>query len=219
MRFGPREVAAEIDRAGTLLAEVAGTAPVGFRSPGYNLSPTVIAELIARGYRYDSSILPAPLYYAAKAAVMGSMRLTGRASRSTLGDPRFLFAPTTPYRPDARAPWRRGNAPIVELPITVTPGLRLWIIGTSLLIAPPMLRDRLVATAAKARFFNLEMHGIDLIGAEEDGIPAELVRRQPDLRVPLATKLRAFESVLDQLARFSFLRLRDAAETVVAAYG
>ena len=158
VRFGPGEVTAEIDRAGTLLAEVAGTAPVGFRSPGYNLSPTVIAELVARGYRYDSSILPAPLYYAAKAAVMGSMRLTGRTSRSTLGDPRFLFAPTTPYRPDARAPWRRGNAPIVELPITVTPGLRLWIIGTSLLIAPLMLRDHLVATAAKARFFNLEMH-------------------------------------------------------------
>src|SRR5579884_1642607 len=57
----PRErVAEEIDRAHERIAEAGTVAPVGFRAPGYNLSPTIVDVLIERGYRYDSSILPAP---------------------------------------------------------------------------------------------------------------------------------------------------------------
>jgi hypothetical protein len=62
-------------------------------------------------------------------------------------------------------------------------------------------------------FFNLELHGIDLCDAEEDGIPGQLVARQPDLRVPLARKRAALEEVLDAVqASFQMARLRDLAE-------
>ena len=99
--------------------------------------------------------------------------------------------------------------------MSVTPWLRLPVIGTSLITAPDWLRRRLVAAALSAPLFNLELHGIDLIGAEEDGIPAELVAKQPDLRVPLVHKLRALEATLDRLApEYRFAPLRDVAADV-----
>jgi hypothetical protein len=64
-------------------------------------------------------------------------------------------------------------------------------------------------------FFNLELHGIDLIDADSDGIPAELVARQPDLRAPLVAKQRAFEATLDRLAHdYEIVPLREVAKRV-----
>jgi peptidoglycan/xylan/chitin deacetylase (PgdA/CDA1 family) len=202
----------EIARAHDLVGELAGRVR-GFRAPGYDLSPAMVEELLRLGYLYDSSIFPAPGYYAAKAAVMAAMRATGRRSGAVLTNPRALLAPASPYRPAARAPWRRGDAALIELPVAVTPFLRAPAIGTSLILAPDWLRRRLVAAMGRRGFFNLELHGIDLIDAEEDGVPGQLVARQPDLRRPLAHKLAALESVLDQVqAGFEMARLVDLAE-------
>jgi hypothetical protein len=116
-------------------------------------------------------------------------------------EPRALAAPTAPFRPAMHAPWRRGQAPVVELPVTVTPWLRLPAIGTTLLTLPAWLRRRLVAGADRHDLFNLELHGIDGCDAEEDGIPGELVARQPDLRIPVADKLSILDELLAALAR------------------
>ena len=110
------------------------------------------------------------------------------------------------------APWRRGQAPIVELPVAVTPWTRVPAIGTSLLVAPAWLRTRLVAAMARRDFFNLELHGIDFADAEKDGIPGELVERQPDLRIPIDQKLERLERVLDAVAqRWDFATLGQVA--------
>ena len=50
--------------------------------------------------------------------------------------------------------------------MAVTPGLRLPVIGTSLITAPGWLRRHLVASALREPFFNLELHGIDLCDAD-----------------------------------------------------
>lgn len=214
-RLARAEIADEVDRAHERIAAVAGAPPVGFRAPGYNLSSLVLDVLMERDYRYDSSILPAPAYMGAKALVMGGMRLVGQSSRSALGDPRMTLAPLMPYRPDARAPWRTGQASIVELPMSVSPTLRVPVIGTSVLASPDWARARLLESIRGQRFFNFELHGIDLIGAEEDGIPGELVAKQPDLRVSLTHKTRALEATLDRVAMdFDFAPLKDVAAVV-----
>ena len=64
----------------------------------------MLAELVRRGYVYDSSIFPAPAYYAAKAAVMAGLHLLGRPSGAVMTEPRAVAAPTEPYRPAMRAP-------------------------------------------------------------------------------------------------------------------
>jgi peptidoglycan-N-acetylglucosamine deacetylase len=214
-RLPAAAVAEEIGACDAILRGITGRPVAGFRAPGYDLSPVMLAELARRGYAYDSSIFPAPAYYAAKAAVMAGLAAAGRPSGAVMTDARALLAPADPYRPAMDAPWRRGQAPLVEIPIAVTPGLRAPAIGTSLLLAPPWLRDRVVAAMGRRRLFNLELHGLDLCGADEDGIPGELVARQPDLRRPLADKLAALEAVLDRaLRRFTPVTLRDAAAWV-----
>ncbi len=214
VRLGPAGIAEQIDRCHDLITEVCGQAPVGFRAPGYEISGPLIQHLCARGYRYDSSAFPAIPYYLAKAAVMGLIRAAGRRSGSILGSPAVLAAPRGPYRPAAAAPYRRGDLPIVELPITVTPGLRLHVIGTSLVIAPTWLRRRLVSSALSTSFFNLELHGIDLADAGGDGLPSALIAKQPDLRVSLERKWAALDDTLAQAraAGASFVPLREAAQ-------
>jgi hypothetical protein len=100
--------------------------------------------------------------------------------------------------------------------MAVTPGLRLPVIGTSLIAAPPWLRRRLVAAALRAPLFNLELHGIDLCDADTDEIPPALVSRQHDLRLPLAQKLAALDATLSEAkaAGATFRTLREAATLV-----
>jgi peptidoglycan-N-acetylglucosamine deacetylase len=188
---------AECDR---VLREITGAAPVGFRAPGYDVSPAMLAVLARRGYRYDSSIFPAPAYYAAKAAVMAGLAVVGRPSGAVMTNPRALIAPADPYWPAIDAPWKRGQGPMIELPIAVTPRLRVPAIGGTLLVAPAAVRARIVRAMRRRPFFNFELHGIDLIDAEADGIPGELVSRMPDLRIPVAEKLAVLDEILDAVA-------------------
>lgn len=213
LQLPPHELDHEVRRAHEVLSRVSGVAPVGFRSPGYMLNADLLALLGRLGYRYDSSMFPCWPYYAAKAAVLGWMRLRGRRSASVLHDPRAMLCPPLPYRPDATRPWRRGGGSIMELPVGVTPWLRLPAIGTALLAGPGPLRRHIVRSMRKRPFFNLELHGLELCDARADGLPDTLVRRQPDLRVALHDKLARLSAALDGLGPATrFVTLRDAAE-------
>jgi hypothetical protein len=141
------------------------------------------------------------------------MRLRGRTSGSILGSPRALAAPSVPYRPASHDPYARGDLPIWELPMAVTPILRLPVIGTSVIMAPGWARRRLVGAVLDAPFVNLELHGIDLADAAGDGFPGELVARQPDLRHGLTSKRAALEATLLQIraAGFAFRPLGEVA--------
>ena len=200
-RLGRDAVEREIGECDRVLRAITKTAPRGFRAPGYDLSPVMLDALARRSYRYDSSIFPAPGYYAAKATVMAGLALARRPSGAVLTDPRALLAPADAYRPAMTAPWRRGQAPVVELPVAVTPWTRLPAIGTSLIVAPAPIRRRLVAAMAGREICNFELHGIDFADADKDGIPGELVARQPDLRLPIAEKLARLEALLDDIAQ------------------
>ena len=217
--LGPDEIAREVDAAHAALTTLTGQAPVGFRAPGYAITATVLEVLSSRGYLYDSSAFPSWPYYAAKAAVMGGLRLLGRASASHLDHPAVLAAPTTPYHPDLARPYQRGDCALWELPMAVTPGLRLPVIGTSLVTAPAWMRRRLVAACLEAPFLNLELHGIDLVDAHDDQVPAALVARQPDLRRAFATKREALaDTVREARARgYRFLPLRDVVVELAGA--
>jgi peptidoglycan-N-acetylglucosamine deacetylase len=217
-RMDEVDVALEIGECDRVLRQLTGSPVRGFRAPGYDLSATALRILEERGYCYDSSIFPAPPYYLAKAVVMGALALRGRPSGAVLTDPRALFAPRRPYRLDREAPWRRGTSELIELPVTVTPYLRVPVIGTSLLLAPPLLRECLLRAIAGEPLFNFELHGIDFVDAEADGIPGELVDRQPDLRLPVKEKLARLDAIMTELARgFDFTTLAEVAEAVAAS--
>ena len=187
-----------------------GHRPTGFRAPGYTVSDALLQVLQDSGVGYDSSVFPCPVYYAAKAAAVGAIRIRGRRSFSVLGTPAVLAAPTRPYRA-GRPYWRRGEG-MLELPIQVTRRLRLPFIGTTLTLAGPTRARWLTRGVVGEPFVNLELHGIDFL-AEEDGLQA-LGRYQSDLRVPWARKLDTLSAVVGELraSGYSFVRLDQAAE-------
>jgi hypothetical protein len=200
-RMSPSEIDDEITSCDRVLRPLLASGAVhGFRAPGYDVSPVMLDVLARLGYRYDSSVFPSPGYYAAKAAVMSVLAALRRPSGAVMTNPRLLAAPADPYRPSMSSPWRRGQAPLVELPIATTPWLRVHAIGTSLLVAPAWIRERIVDAMAKRDFWNLELHGIDFADAEKDGIPGELVDRQPDLRLSIDDKLERMDRLLAAVA-------------------
>ena len=165
-----------------------GAVPRGFRAPGYTLSPALLRAVVARGYEYDSSTFPATPYYLAKSAVMGGLAMLGRPSGAILDSPRVLLAPRTPYRPSLTAPYARGDAPLVELPMAVAPLSRLHFIGTFATTMPWAVVEATFRSLRRDVLFNFELHAVDVLDAT-DGIPRELVRQQRDLQVPVKVKM------------------------------
>lgn len=203
-RLPEAEAAADLRRAHEAIVEATGVAPVGFRAPGYTLSKALLKAIASMGYAYDSSTFPAAPYYLAKATVMAGLALVGRPSRAILDVPAVLTAPLTPYRPSLDRPYRKGDAPFVELPVAVSPVMRLPFIGTLVTSAPPAVVSAAWRSVAKG-FVNFELHAIDVLD-QSDGVPAPLVRQQRDLKVPASVKL-------ERLGRL-FRQMRDTGECI-----
>ncbi|MEM7153412.1 MAG: polysaccharide deacetylase family protein [Myxococcota bacterium] len=175
VRWPASQQAADLEACDARLRELGATVQ-GFRAPGYTHDAGLMARVAALGYDYDSSVLPSPPYYAAKLAVMGHMALRGRRSQSLATGGRSFFGRARPYR--------RDDAPLWELPMSVSPLLRLPLIGTSLLSLSGPLAAGLRRAALARAHFHLELHGIDLADPDRDPVAAALRRLQPELRVP-----------------------------------
>ncbi|MEM6292993.1 MAG: polysaccharide deacetylase family protein [Myxococcota bacterium] len=198
-RWSAEAVSDDLRRVDALLRDL-GAEPTGFRAPGYTQSAVMLQAVASLGYRYDSSVLPSLPYYAAKVAVMGAMALRGRRSASLLSGAGSFHGPMRP--------WRRTDVPLVELPMAVSPWLRLPLIGTTLLGGPELLRRRLVSAARALPDFHLELHAIDLGDAQTDEVAAPL----PELSVPFAIRQARLQSLLRE--RGPTTLLRDAAASV-----
>jgi hypothetical protein len=182
-RRAPAEIAQDLALCEEALASAGIARPRGFRAPGYTLSAALVDAVRERGYLYDSSLLPSPAYYAAKAAAIASYALRGRRSQSILGGPAQLFGRRGPHR-------RRG---LRELPIATTPFLRAPVIGTVVLALP-----RTARWGTAGGHFNLELHGIDLLDASD--VPAPIAAAQPGLRMPAAEKMRRLREAIGSLS-------------------
>jgi len=217
-RRGEATRLAELARAEDAIAKISGRRPVGYRAPGYNISPEILDMLAERGYLYDSSIFSCPPYYLAKAAIMGWQKLSGRPSRSAMVAPETLLAPLTPYRPSRAHIWRSDpNSDLPwEIPMCVVPGVRFPVIGTSLQLMGATGFDAVFPLLRRAhpRLFQLEFHAIDFMDADDlrgAENAAELIAAQPDLRVSWPRKRAIYRHVISRLrADYLFSTLEDA---------
>ena len=183
----------EVVQAEEAIERATGRRPVGFRAPGYNISPSVLTVLAQRGYAYDSSILPSPPYLLARAAILGAYRLAGRTSHSIVGDLRHGFRSLQPHHVSLP-----GGQRLLEIPMTAVPLVRIPVIGTSLIAGGVLGWVAMRQALARLPFVHIEFHAIDLTDHHADGIDDALLR-QPDQRVPLDRKLALFERVLGDL--------------------
>ncbi len=210
VRLSPDEMRIQVEGGAEDIARATGRRPRGFRAPGYTVTDRLMDVLVEVGVSYDSSVFPCPAYWLAKASAVGLIRMRGRESKSIVDTPRMLTAPTDPYRV-GRPYYTRGNG-LLELPILVTRRLRLPVIGTSVTVAGPWGAGRLASACVGAPLLDLELHGIDVLDSS-DGLEA-LAPYQLDVRVPVARKLAALESVVSvwKRAGYTFVTLEEAAE-------
>lgn len=117
--YSKDEIILELERTEAELESITGRKPVGFRGPGYSLSPTVLDVLGERGYEYDCSTLPtyiAPLARAYYFFNSPKMSAEEREKRSKLfGKFSDGFQSLKPYA------WRVRGQPLVEIPVTTFP--------------------------------------------------------------------------------------------------
>jgi hypothetical protein len=215
VRLGRDEIKRQIVEGINAIERATGEQPVGFRAPGYTITDEVFDVLEELGVSYDASVFPCPAYYSAKAAAIGLIALRGRKSRSIIDHPVVLTAPTRPYR--VGRPYHTKGAGIVELPVQVTRVARLPFIGTFVTQWGSWVGRSLARGCVGEPFVNLELHGIDVLDAS-DGLEA-LRDHQPDVRVPVKTKVEAIRAAVDELrtAGYRFVTHRDAAKSGVSA--
>src|SRR5919109_5524572 len=122
--YGEDATELEVRLAEEYIESATGQRPVGFRAPGYSLSPAVLGVLGRRGYAYDASTLPsllAPLvrtYYFTTAQFSPEQRRQRKLLGGTLRDG---LRPIRPYR------WRMDNGTLIEIPVTTMPIVKLPI--------------------------------------------------------------------------------------------
>ncbi len=201
-RRSMEEVRDDLTRARDSLARLApGGRVVGFRAPGYNVDAVVLSVAAELGCTYDSSLLPSPHYFLARAAAIVRYRALGRPSASLVGRLRDWLGPLDPYPMEPAAPHRvTAGGPLIELPIAVEPLTRVPLIGTSWALLPGAVRERLLTRAlGRLRVFNFELHAIDLLDPSDPGVPRALVEAQPDLRIPARVKVAGLRGLLRRL--------------------
>ena len=171
-KYSEAQVADELSRTEEALSALTGMIPVGFRGPGYSLSPTVLRVLSERGYLYDASTLPTVVGPLARAFYFRSSRLDAkqREERADLfGSAAEALRPLSPYR------WDVGADGIVEIPVTTVPGLRvpfhvsylLYLAGRSPAAARSYFRTGLLMCRAARVAPSILLHPLDLLGGDD----------------------------------------------------
>lgn len=89
-----------------LLEDISGEEVISFRAPALRVSPLTARALLETGFRVDSSI--------------ASQRFDFFLSFGSKQKLRFLNAPRLPYRTRAGDIFRKGQSPLVEVPLSAT---------------------------------------------------------------------------------------------------
>ena len=200
--YTPEQIAEEFARADTAIAAATGRRPTGFRGPGFSFSPQVLAELARRGYAYDASTFPtflgpiARLYY----FFTSNLSREERADRKQLFGKFFEgFRSLRPYL------WQEFDRPLVEIPVTTMPLLKLPIHVSYLLYLgqySPRLADAYFRFALTlCRFTRVEpsilLHPLDFLGGDDERDLSFF----PAMNLPARRKLAIVGRALDTLTQ------------------
>ncbi|HNW81535.1 MAG TPA: polysaccharide deacetylase family protein [bacterium] len=192
------EIESEVIKNHQFIKEKTGYDCKGFRSPGYNSSPDIIAALKKAGYSYDSSLFPSMLYYCAKWILIKLKSLKGHISRSVIYSFSDAFGNYKPEFIDHDVKDAVSSGDFTEIPITaLIPPLGIPLIGTSIIAFPSCILDLMLKISRSRSFINIEAHGIDLCDRSESSAFEPLIGIQPDLKYSFERKLERFEKVVN----------------------
>ena len=195
--YSRREMHEELSRAERALEDLTGQLPIGFRGPGFSFSGEVLQVLAERGYLYDASTFPtfigpvARTYYFLTAPLTREER---RKRKRLFGSFWEGLRPIRPYL------WRDLQAPLVEIPVTTWPVLRIpihlsyviYLAQRSAVAARGYFRSALTT----CRWLRIEpsilLHPLDFLGAED----AADLSFFPGMRMPGTVKRELVSELL-----------------------
>jgi hypothetical protein len=202
--YSEEQIEEELIRAEEAIETATGERPMGFRGPGFSLSPMVLQILAQRGYRYDASTFPTflgPLARAYYFATARNLSTKERRERKQLfGKFSEGLRPVDPYW------WKTAAGPILEIPVTTMPMVKVPIHVSYLLYLagyhPHLARAYWQAAMQMCRLTRTELslllHPLDFIGGDD----VSALDFFPAMRMAGAKKVALVGEFLDTMADF-----------------
>ena len=212
--YSEEQTEIELARAEEHIERATGRRPLGFRGPGFSLSPATLRSLARRGYRYDASTLPtflgplARAYYFMRTPLSPEQREQRKVLFGTFAEG---WQPLRPYR------WRTDAGELLEIPVTTMPIFKVPFHVSYLLylsaVAPRLAIGYFRAALALCRWTgtapSLLLHPLDFLGRED----APDLAFFPAMSLPRERKLALVSEVLEALcARFAVVTVAEHAE-------
>jgi peptidoglycan/xylan/chitin deacetylase (PgdA/CDA1 family) len=201
----------EITASKALLEDLGGQEVSGFRAPSWDAGPWLVPDLVAAGYRYDSSAYPSVLLLVLRAAVAWRGHRPRRRSGRRVWS--AVLGPRKPYRIETV----RGS--LVEVPMYTIPVLRLPYYHTLRFVLPGTL-FRFIRRVAQAQRQTVwyQFHAVDFLSMG-DGLD-QRIACHPGMRLSLERKLElAAEAIRDLGHERTVIPLRELVAPYLDASG
>ena len=215
-RYSCGQVDEEIASAEESIKAATGRCPIGFRGPGFSVSPAVLDVLVRRGYLYDASTFPTFIGPLARAYYFMTSSLTAgelEQRKALFGTFAEGFRPIRPYR------WRTDAGELIEVPVTTMPLLRtpihvsylLYLGGVSQALAQSYFRTALAMCRWARVQPSLLLHPLDFLGSDDTSDLGFF----PGMQLRSDRKLALVAMALDELSRhYEIVTLQRHAATV-----
>lgn len=212
--YSKQQLTEEFERTENALENVTGQKTIGFRGPGYSLSPTVLEVLAERDYEYDCSTLPtyiAPLaraYYFFKSPEMSPEEREKR--RKLFGKFADGFQSLKPYK------WQIGEKSLTEIPVTTLPVFKtpihasyvIYLSTFSKTLARAYWKTAVEMCRATGTQLSLLLHPLDFLS----GADAPELKFFPAMNLPVEEKLEFVGEILETFTgRFEVVNMREHA--------
>lgn len=214
--YSDRALEEELGSAEELIQRVTGSRTVGFRGPGFSLSDSVLRTLVRRGYEYDASVFPNLLnplgryYFFARSSLSKEERKQRSALFGTFSD---ALRPVKPFS------WQVSGAPLLEIPVTTMPLLRLpfhmsyliYLSGFSMAAMRAYWKLALLLCRMTGTEPSLLLHPLDFLG-REDEVGLDFF---PGMSLGIDHKLAVVDEILGSLSdQYSVVNMREHARTI-----
>jgi hypothetical protein len=201
VRLTPQQIAREITECGDVLRAISGVSPVGFRAPGYTISPEVIAALRAAGYTYDTSLNASWVYLSLK-RVFKAVRLSDK--EFIISQPfADTVGPRNPYRVSSKLTQPDAASEFLEIPVSVVPYVHYPFVTSVLLqIGSPFTLWCLRRLVEWKRFVNCNLHINEFTDRSDlDGVAGSFYFTEQYAKIDLRRRMHYFDLLVDEMKR------------------
>jgi peptidoglycan-N-acetylglucosamine deacetylase len=215
--YSKEQLIQEFEKTENAIATFTDQKLIGFRGPGYSLSPTVLEVLASRGYEYDCSTLPTyigPLARAYYFLASPDMTAEEKEKRKKLfGKFSDGLQSLKPYK------WQIGEKSIVEIPVTTLPVFKtpihasyvIYLSTFSKLAAKIYWKTAVEMCKLTGTQLSLLLHPLDFMSGDD----APELKFFPAMNLPIEQKLGFLSEILEIFAQsFSILNMRQHAKAV-----